>query len=172
MASSSESRISSMSMKRPEPVGGVDGVLVLVFDFARGFSIGVDDAETEMGTVECNSGGFPRFFGEPSMVIGAEAGGLKIETGDLRICAEGGKSKSSISTKLCGDAGFCPEGGGSCAKSSMSLNPISLIWLSSLRNFVIGVAREVVGGGIGGSEDMVIGGGGSGGISSISMKSD
>lgn len=105
-ASSSESRISSMSMKRPEPVGGVDSILVLVFDFARGFKIGVDDVETDVGIAECDFVGLPRFLGEPSMGVGAEAGGLKIETGDFRICAEGGKSKSSMSTKLSGETGF------------------------------------------------------------------
>ena len=63
------------------------------------------------------------------MVGGAEAGGLNFRTGDFRICAEGGKSKSSISTKLFGDAAFWFEGGGSCVKLSMSSKPVSSLWV-------------------------------------------
>ena len=136
-ASSSESRISSMPMKRPDPLGGVEGVLTLVFAFILGFGgkgskIGVEDAETDVGTAGYDFGSLPRFFGELVLLGGAEAGGLNFRTGDFRVWAEGGKSKSSMSTKLFGDSAFWFEGGGTCVKLSMSSKLVSSIGRSFL----------------------------------------
>lgn len=169
-ASSSESRISSMSMKRPDPLGGVEGVLTLVFAFILGFGgkgskIGVEDAGYDFGSL-------PRFFGELFLLGGAEAGSLNFRTGDFCIWAEGVKSKSSMSTKLFGDSAFWFEGGGTCVKLSMSSKIVSSIGPSFLRSSKVGDAREVASSGVGKSDDVGIAGGGSGGMSSISMNVD
>ena len=125
-ASSSESRISSISMNRSELPGGVAGTTLFSFVFTLdfeddGFSTGVEDLDT-LDILECCFGGLLRFLGDASPGSNADAGGLSFVTGLCCICAEGGKSNSSMSKNLCCEAAFWFEGGGSCSNRSMSSN--------------------------------------------------
>ena len=124
--SSSESRISSISMKRPDPFGGVDGNRCGVCCGEINLR-DVGGADTGTAQIPLFAfGGLPRrFLGEPEVMASADADAdadsVDVPGGGLCSILGGADWKSSISAKLVCDSTFWFDGGGwPSSKSSMS----------------------------------------------------